>query len=334
MTDLPADHIISLDRFAIGYQKENALLSHLNLTVNRGEIVALIGRNGTGKSTLLKSMIGLLAPLEGECLLDGKPFSDYTLPERARRVSFVSSQLTQLPSLTVEELVGLGRMPYTGWMGRLTPGDRVLVQQALDEVRMGPFAERKLECLSDGERQRAMIARAFVQDTTLMVLDEPTAFLDIPNTYELIRLLSRFRDGGRSIVYSTHDLETAMQYADKMWVIHEGRILEGGPEDLGLSGLFNVLFSANGIRYDEQARRFLFSGTQKGIISLEGERDELLIWTRNALERLGYNIENGVDVKIIIESSPWGVNWILQKEGGSLHFENLYTLARFLIQEE
>ena len=334
MKDSASDHIISLDRFAIGYQKENALLNQLNLTVNRGEMVALIGRNGTGKSTLLKSMIGLLAPLEGVCLLDEKPFSEYTLPERARRVSFVSSQLTQLPSLTVGELVGLGRMPYTGWMGRLTPADRVLVQKALDEVQMGPFAERKLENLSDGERQRAMIARAFVQDTPLMVLDEPTAFLDIPNTFELIRLLSRFRDGGRSIVYSTHDLETAMQYADKMWVIHEGRVLEGAPEDLGLSGLFNELFSASEIRYDEQSGRFLFSGTKKGCVSLEGEREELLIWTRNTLERLGYSVENGADLTINVESSPGGVSWILHKEGGSVYFENLYTLARFLIQED
>ncbi|MCK4881164.1 MAG: ABC transporter ATP-binding protein [Bacteroidales bacterium] len=333
MTDSPADQIISLDRFTIGYQKGSALLSQLNLTVNRGEMVALIGRNGTGKSTLLKSMIGLLAPLEGVCMLDGKPFSEYTLLERARRVSFVSSQLTQLPSLTVGELVGLGRMPYTGWMGRITPEDRVLIQQALEEVQMDPFVERRLECLSDGERQRAMIARAFVQDTPLMVLDEPTAFLDIPNTYDLIRLLSRFRDSGRSIVYSTHDLETAMQCADKMWVIHEDKILEGAPEDLGLSGLFNELFSNSGISYDEQTGRFLFSGTQKGSVSLEGEREEPLIWTRNALERLGYSVEKGADRKINIESSPGGVSWILMKKGGSVRFENLYSLARFLIEE-
>jgi iron complex transport system ATP-binding protein len=333
MSDTQTEHIISLNQFSIGYQKENALLSQLNLTVNRGEMVALIGRNGTGKSTLLKSMIGLLAPQNGVCLLDGLPFGEYTLPQRARRVSFVSSQHTQLPSLTVSELVGLGRMPYTGWMGRLTPEDKLLVKHALDEVQMGPFEERKLECLSDGERQRAMIARAFAQDTPLMVLDEPTAFLDVPNTYDLIRLLSRFRDGGRSIVYSTHDLETAMQCADKMWVIHEGKILEGAPEDLGMSGLFNELFSTSGIRFDEQAGRFLFSGKQRGRVSLEGEEGKPMVWTRNTLERLGYRLENGAEQLIRIESFPEGYSWILQKDGGSRRFENLYTLARFLIQE-
>lgn len=333
MSGKHSDHIISLDRFTIGHHKDSALLSQLNLTVNRGEMVALIGRNGTGKSTLLKSMIGLLSPLGGTCLLEERPLLDYTLPQRARKVSFVSSQLTQLPSLTVGELVGLGRMPYTGWMGRLSQMDRNLVSQALKEVQMDPFEERKLDCLSDGERQRAMIARAFVQDTPLMVLDEPTAFLDIPNTYDLIRLLSSFRDRGRSIVYSTHDLETALQCADKMWVIHEGRILEGAPEDLGLSGLFNELFSGSGIRYDELTGRFLFSVKQRGVLCLKGDEGEARIWTRNTLERLGYLIEDGASVELIIEASDEGYKWILRKEGRSILFSNLYTLARFLMQD-
>jgi len=229
--------------------------------------------------------------------------------------------------------VGLGRMPYTGWMGRMGPEDRALIRQALDEVQMASFSERKLDCLSDGERQRAMIARAFAQDTPLMVLDEPTAFLDIPNTYELIRLLSRFRDGGRSIVYSTHDLETAMQCADKMWVIHEGKILEGAPEDLGMSGLFNELFSTSGISFDEQAGRFLFSGKQRGRVSLEGDEGISLIWTRNTLKRLGFRLDKGVDQLIKIESSKDGSSWILKNKSGSKRFESLYTLARFLIQE-
>jgi iron complex transport system ATP-binding protein len=329
-----SEHIISLDRFAIGYQKDHALLSQLNLTVNRGEMVALIGRNGTGKSTLLKSLIGLLRPLEGNCMLEGRPLHEYTLLQRARTLSFVSSQITQLPSLTVGELVGLGRMPYTGWMGRLNQEDRKLVSQALREVQMTTFEDRKLDCLSDGERQRAMIARAFVQDTPLMILDEPTAFLDIPNTYDLIRLLSSFRERGRSIVYSTHDLETALQCADKLWVIHEGRILEGAPEDLGLSGLFNELFSSSGIRYDEHSGRFLFSGKQRGLLSLKGDGNEAGIWTRNALKRLGFHIEEGKSKQLIIETSEEGACWILRKEGTSTRFKNLYTLARFLMHEK
>lgn len=327
------EHIISLDSFTIGHHREQALLSQLNLSVSPGEMVALIGRNGTGKSTLLKSMIGLLAPLNGVCLLDGRPLGEYSLPMRARKVSFVSSHLSHLPALSVGELLALGRMPYTGWMGRLTREDRDMIQRALDEVQLSTFEDRKLDCLSDGERQRAMIARAFVQDTPLMILDEPTAFLDIPNTYDLVQLLSGFRDRGRSIVYSTHDLETAMQCADKMWVIHEGGIFEGAPEDLGLSGLFNELFSTSGITYDEQAQRFIFSGRNRGFIRLEGEEERTLAWTRNALHRLGFGIDHGSDLRISIQSTGDGFAWVLQKDGQSWTHKSLYSLARNLVQE-
>jgi len=208
-----------------------------------------------------------------------------------------------------------------------------LIKKAIEEVQMGTLAERKLEFLSDGEKQRAMIARAFVQDTPLMVLDEPTAFLDIPNTFELVRLLSRFRERGKSIVYSTHDLETAIQFADKMWVIHEGQIVEGAPEDLGITGLFNELFSDAGIMYDERAGRFLSSGTPRGTVSVAGERPDLLVWTRHALERLGFSISKDAALVINVESSTAEISWTVKGNEGAMRFENLYTLARFLIQE-
>jgi len=326
------DHIISLEDLSIGHQQEDVLLNDINLSVGPGEMVALIGRNGTGKSTLLKSMIGLLPSLGGNCRLEGMSITQYDLPARARMVSFVSSQITQLPSLTVGELVALGRLPYTGWMGRLDRADHALVNQALEEVQLLSFTDRKLDRLSDGERQRAMIARAFVQNTRLMVLDEPTAFLDIPNTFDLIRLLSSFRDGGKSIVYSTHDIETAMQCADKMWVIHEGRILEGAPEDLGLSGLFDHLFSISGISYDEHSGRFLFKGSGLGSVRLEGKKDRAYSWTVNALKRLGYNVDKQGDFQVLIKGSEADYEWTVEINGDSYSFSSLYKLARFLIQ--
>ena len=325
-------HIISLENVSIGYQQDAVLLSNIRLRVGPGELVALIGRNGTGKSTLLKSMIGLLPGLGGAFNLEGKPIHQYDLPERARLVSFVSSQITHLPSLTVGELVALGRLPYTGWMGRLGPSDHALVNQALEEVQMGLFAHRKVERLSDGERQRAMIARAFVQDTRLMVLDEPTAFLDIPNTFDLIRILSRFRDRGKSIVYSTHDLETAMLCADKMWVIHEGEILEGAPEDLGLSGLFDDLFRSSGIGYDEPSGRFLFKRSSLGSIRLEGEDETARGWTTKTLERLGYQVNSRGEMRLHIKKSDASYEWTLEQNGDTFRFSSLYKLARFLIQ--
>ena len=335
-----SDHIIALEQLAIGYERNNPLLSEINLSVRPGEMVALIGRNGTGKSTLLKSMIGLIPLMNGNCYLDKASLHSYDLRKRARKISYVSSQVSQLPSISVRELVAMGRMPYTGWMGRLGEEDKLKVEHALDEVQMGSFMERKLDQLSDGERQRAMIARAFVQDTPLMVLDEPTAFLDIPNKYELIRLLTGFRNGGKSIVYSTHDLETAMLYADKLWVIHQGEILEGAPEDLGISGLIKTLFESSGITFDEESRRFKYTESKKGSIGLIGGPEKVLIWTRSALERLGFEVEppgyevkDGIGTLLKVNVTGADISWILSRNEKTISFENIYTLARFLIQD-
>jgi len=327
-------HIIQLKNLAIGFQKDQALLKDINLSVRPGEMVALIGRNGTGKSTLLKSMIGLIPLLGGTSILEGARFDSYDLRHRARKVSFVSSVLSQLPSITVRDLVSLGRIPFTGFMGRLSPEDRELVERALEEVRMNSFADRKLENLSDGERQRTMIARALAQDTPLMVLDEPTAFLDIPNKYELIQLLSRFRDQGKSIVYSTHDLDTAMHYADKVWVIYQEKILEGAPEDLGISGLFDMIFESSGIQYDQLSKRFRYSSISKGSLRLDGEVGKVLEWTRSAIERLGYQVENSGSVRIEVKQSESGNRWILNQGGVSHEFKNLYNMARFLNKDD
>ena len=328
------DHIIELKNLAIGHQKEQTLLKDINLSVRPGEMVALIGRNGTGKSTLLKSMIGLIPLIEGACYLEGALFDSYDLRNRARKVSFVSSHFSQLPSISVRELVSLGRMPFTGFMGRLSAEDQKFIGRALKELRLGSFAERKLEHLSDGERQRTMIARALAQDTPLMVLDEPTAFLDIPNKNELIQLLGGFRDSGKSVVYSTHDLDTAMHYADKIWVIHQGRILEGAPEDLGISGLFDILFENSGIRYDLASKRFKYSTVSKGSVRLQGVEGVQYWWTRNALERLGYEVDISGTMEIKLDSCE-GVNrWTLDQSNQSREFSNLYNLARFLNNDE
>jgi iron complex transport system ATP-binding protein len=329
MPDREAKHILKLSNLAIGYGKE-ALLRDLHLTVRPGEMVALIGRNGTGKSTLLKSMIGLLPLLDGSCLLDGSDLESYDLKQRAKKVSYVASNLTQLPSISVRELVALGRMPYTGFLGRLTAKDQRYIERSLKEVGMESFTGRNLEHLSDGERQRCLIARALAQDTPLMVLDEPTAFLDIPNKYDLIQLLSGFRDQGKSIVYSTHDLETAMFCADKIWVIYGGDIREGAPEDLGISGLFDRLFQASGVSYDQESSRFKQVKASKGKIRLEGREGRELRWTRNALERLGFQLEPSAAVHILLKYDGSVPTWVLNHHDQNQEFPDVYSLARFL----
>jgi len=327
--------MISLESLSIGYSRTVALLKDVNLTAERGEMVALIGRNGAGKSTLLKTILGLIPMIEGSCFLDGNPVGGYNPRTRARKVSFVSSQVSQLPAITVRELVSLGRMPHTGWFGRYGDSDRRQIDHAVEEVNLVHLLDRKLDQLSDGEKQRAMIARAFVQDTPLMVLDEPAAFLDIPNKFDLIRILSRIRESGKTIIYSTHDLESALIKADKLWVIHRGAILEGAPEDLGISGLFDTLFTGSGISFNQRERKFRFDRDVKGEVGLRGNDTTALNWTRNAIERLGFT-ETGKasTVNIEVELTDGVYRWIISRNGKQFSFGNIYMMARFLTQED
>lgn len=331
----PQDHMIALEQISVGYQRDQPLLRDVNLMAEPGEMIALVGRNGTGKSTLLRSILGLTPLLGGHCLLRGIPLQEYDLRNRARTVSYVSSQVSRIPSITVRELVSLGRMPYTGWMGRQGKGDREMVEQAIAEVGMEEKVDRNLEQLSDGERQRVMIARAFVQDTPVMVLDEPAAYLDIPNKYELVRILSAFRDQRKTILYSTHDLETAMMCADKFWVILDGQIHEGSPEDLGLSGLFEQLFESSGIAFDRESGRFKYRRSPRGDIRLTGGGDLAVVWTRHTLERLGFEVTDTVGqttVEVIPEGS--GFQWMVKQGDREKSFDSLYGLARFLTQDD
>jgi iron complex transport system ATP-binding protein len=276
---------------------------------------------------------GIIPSLSGECYLEGEKVRSIELRTRARKISFVASQVAQTPPITVRELVALGRMPHTGWRGRLGRKDREMVEQAIGAVRMEGLSDRTLDHLSDGERQRAMIARAFVQDTPLIVLDEPTAFLDLPNRYELIQLLTQFREAGKAILYSTHDLESAMMFSDRMWVIHRGSMEEGVPEDLGIKGVFDTLFASTGITFDVGQRRFRPAGRLRGTLQLAGDDPVAVAWTRNALERIGYQLNEDAKKKLKVDFSGAEPAWILTHEEGSVRFKNIETLARFLIQE-
>ncbi len=325
--------MISLENISIGYHSNQPLISQINLNAKEGELVALVGRNGSGKSTLLRSLLGLIPLLEGSCYLSGVSLQQLDHKSRALSVSYVSSQVAGLPSLTVRELVSLGRMPHTGWLGRLGKRDMEMVEHTIREVGLGPFMERKLDQLSDGEKQRVMIARALVQDTPNMVLDEPAAYLDIPNKYELIRLLSLFRDRGKTIVYSTHDLETALLCADKFWVITDGFIHEGSPEDLGLEGLFQQLFDGTGITFDLESGRFIHSIDSRGSVTLSGASGEAFAWTRHLLRRIGFTVSAGDQPIGIMVQSGDKHYWEIVREGKVTKVDSLYDMARFLIQK-
>ena len=207
--------VIRLSHLSVGYSPSLPVVSDINAVVRSGQLTCLTGENGIGKSTLLKTLTGFLPKLGGELLLDGREVGTFSQRELARQVSIVLTQKPDVQNLTVEEVIGLGRSPYTGFFGRFHDADRTVIADALASVGIEPLRNRMIQTLSDGERQKVMIAKALAQQTPVILLDEPTAFLDFPSKAETFRLLQRMaHDRDKLILLSTHDLELAVRFAD------------------------------------------------------------------------------------------------------------------------
>ncbi|MGP1593131.1 MAG: ABC transporter ATP-binding protein [Prevotella multiformis] len=207
--------VIRLSHLSVGYSPSLPVISGINAVVRSGQLTCLTGENGIGKSTLLKTLTGFLPKLGGELLLDGREVGTFSQRELARQVSIVLTQKPDIQNLTVEEVAGLGRSPYTGFFGRLHDADRTVIADALAAVGIEPLRHRMIQTLSDGERQKVMIAKALAQQTPAILLDEPTAFLDFPSKAETFRLLQRMaHDRDKLILLSTHDLGLAVRFAD------------------------------------------------------------------------------------------------------------------------
>ena len=216
---------ISLSHLSVGYTASQALVSDVNVELQSGQLHCLIGRNGIGKSTLLKTLTGFLPKLSGNLLLDGQDIETFTQQALARKISIVLTQKPDVQNLTVAEVIGLGRSPYTGFFGKLRTRDCAVVNDAIRSVGIEPLRDRMIQALSDGERQKVMIAKALAQETPIILLDEPTAFLDFPSkaeTFQLLRSMAHEKD--KLIVLSTHDLELAVRFADCLLEVEEGSL--------------------------------------------------------------------------------------------------------------
>ena len=217
--------MIKLQNLSIGY-KGRTLLSDANTDFPAATLTSLIGRNGAGKSTLLRAIAGLNPHYKGSILLDGNDIHDLTSPQIARTLAFVSTQRTRIPSMRCVDAVAVGRAPYTNWIGRMQKEDEEIVMRSLADVGMESFAQRTLDTMSDGECQRVMIARALAQDTPVILLDEPTSFLDMPSRYDLVNLLNRLaHDQGKCILFSTHELDIATEMCDAVAFIDTPRLI-------------------------------------------------------------------------------------------------------------
>ena len=208
---------ITLSHLSVGYKVGHAVVSDINLTLQSGKLASLIGENGVGKSTLLKTLTGFLPKLEGSLLLDGKDISEFSQRALARQISIVLTQKPDVQNLTVEEIVGLGRSPYTGFFGKLYANDQQIVDESITAVGIEKLKNRMIQTLSDGERQKVMIAKALAQQTPVIFLDEPTAFLDFSSKVETFQLLQRMaHEMGKLVLLSTHDLELAVRFSDTL----------------------------------------------------------------------------------------------------------------------
>lgn len=257
------DYSYKIEALCTGYKagndhgREKLLLRNIDARLSRGVLTCLIGVNGAGKSTLLRTLASLQPSIAGSIELNGKPLDDYDVKELARHVSVVLTDEVPEQSLTAYELVGMGRLPYTGYWGSLSKKDVRLVEQALEMVGMTPFRQRRLHSLSDGERQKLMLAKALAQDTDVILLDEPVAFLDFPSKVWVLRLLSRVaHEQGKSVLLSIHDIELALQIADRLWLLEEHDLCEGEPATLAREGKIDFLFQGEGITFDRDTMQY------------------------------------------------------------------------------
>lgn len=217
--------IISLSQLSVGYTLSHPVISDINLELRSGQLACLIGENGIGKSTLLKTLTGFLPKLKGSLLLGNRDIESFSQRELARQVSIVLTQKPDVQNLTIEEIIGLGRSPYTGFFGRLRTEDRKVVDDAIATMGIEKLRGRMIQTLSDGERQKVMIAKALAQETPIILLDEPTAFLDFPSKAETFQSLQRMaHERDKLVLLSTHDLELAVRFADSLLEVKKGAL--------------------------------------------------------------------------------------------------------------
>ncbi len=321
---------ILLQELSIGYKtgkQEKQILPKLNMSIDKGELVALVGENGAGKSTLLRTIAKLQAPLNGTISFKNKQLSEWTRKDFARLVSFVSTEWINISNIKVEDLVALGRFPYTSWFGNLQQNDFDYVNQALEMVGMKAKAKKYFSELSDGERQRVMIARTLAQDTPIIIMDEPTAFLDLPNKYEIAHLLFRLtREQNKTILFSIHDLSIAMKEADKLWLINKNELIEGAPEDLILNRQLIDAFSINKLEFNSDTGEFYVPRKKGTDISING-KGEYFNWTVKALERLEFNVSCNKEATLSVKVDERNQSWIVTKGKNKSTCNSIYELS-------
>lgn len=318
--------LLRMEALSIGYSEHNTqtvLLENLSLSIKAGSLICFMGPNGVGKSTLIRTLAGIQTPITGLISIGPSlelPFGG-VLTDTSKQLALVLTDRITAVNMSVYELVTYGRYPYIDWSMRLKKEDQKAIMEAIELTRISYLLNKKLYELSDGQLQMAMIARALAQQTPLLLLDEPTAHLDLNNRVEIMNLLRTLsHETNRGILVATHELDLALQTADLIWLAgHERNILTGIPEDLVLNGAFDEIFKFKG--FDLKTGKVFHDPWRKVSISLKGEGHTYL-WTKNALERSGYEINDSSSQTIYVSKANENLSW----QYGGQSFQTLDSL--------
>jgi iron complex transport system ATP-binding protein len=328
-------NVLIASNLSIGYHlsghRNRLVASGLDLSINAGELVCLIGPNGAGKSTLLRTLAALQKPLDGKVALGGRALRQMPEKEIARTISLVLTEPVEVGQMRVEELVGMGRFPYTNFFDNHKQADELVVKDAMRAADAENLAGRYFNELSDGERQHVMVARALAQVPKLMILDEPTAFLDLPGRVKMMLMLRKLaHQEDKAVLCSTHDLDLALQVSDWIWLMdRDGRISQGSPEDLVLRGEFGKTFNRPGVEFDPGSGKFKTENESHQKVILRGTGIEKF-WTMRALIRIGFDVleegESSLPLveALIVDGKP---SWRLKQDGAVVSHGSIYSLV-------
>ncbi len=336
--------ILSASQVSIGYKshtrKQNLLASNLNLSIRQGDLIFFLGPNGVGKSTLIKTLAGIIPCISGSIELLGKDLSQWKLKELAKHRGLMLNEQLNPGFMSVFDVVAMGRYPYTNFNANLSVEDKIIISQSLAYVDLDHLKQSLFAELSDGQKQRALIARAIVQETSVLFLDEPTAFLDISHTIGVLQLLRKISlEKKLAIILSSHELALALSMAELLWLMDEdGLIHIGAPEDLVLSGLIEDVFAKDTkLSFNKDLGNFEAKVKKNMKVILRGNGVERY-WTARALHRMGYEAMTGKD-KIssktpLIEIIQKGAkkSWIVCYEDNKKKMDSIYDMLKSLEQ--
>ena len=333
--------VLHTDDLNIGYKARSGgvlnVAEHIDVDLHSGELICLLGPNGSGKSTLIKTLAGVQPKIYGKITIFDEPVETLSRKEIAHRLSTVLTDRVTVGNLSVYNLVAFGRSPYTGWLGSLSEEDEEKVRWAIDATGLTEFVNRDINKLSDGERQKVMIARALAQDTSVILLDEPTAHLDLPNRVEIIRLLRELaHETGKGILLSTHELDLALKAGDRIWLMNREReLFEGVPEDLVLNGTFEEVFKQDSFDFDIETGSFKIHRHKEKVVAVDGDPIPVF-WTRRALEREGFRVVEGgkASLKISAMSRGDGFTWEINDGLSIIEVRSVSKLLAALRKED